>query len=250
MRPVLPASERKASKMSFSIHIDKGKPSGGPSSFGGDGPSGIGTSPTSSSSSPSSPDGSSCGSSCTSSSSTSSSGSSNSSSSSSSSTSTSSSSSDNLSISTNPLVNNCVESSLIPNFESQSVILHQSECTDNNVTIFPGSMYSGGNFASEPTLHDLLSQKAFYADGILDVIDYKESVDTIFYEDSSSIIELKNASIAPSLMYCAALGDGAVTCSADSRKHNSQQSRSYGKRKIVEKVICHTYCLIHSKNVF
>lgn len=240
LRPVLPASERRASKMSFSLHIDKSKDFGGHSSFGGDGPSGIGRSLSSSSSSPSSLDGSSCGSSCTSSSSSSSSGSSGSSSSSSSSSnsssSSSSSSSNNVSASNSLLINNCVKSSLMPNFESQSVILHQSECIDNNVAIFPDSMYTDSSFASEPTLHDLLSQKAIFGDANADNCDFKENVDTILYEDSSSIIELKNASYTPSLIYGASLGDESSSYSSNSgSKSDGSQSRTCKRSQYIDK---------------
>lgn len=124
----------------------------------------------------------------------------------------------------------------MPNFDSQSVILHESECTDNNVTIFPESMYSDGNFLSEPTLHDLLSHKAIYGESIIDSCDYKDNGDTILYEDSSSIIELKNASYAPSLIY-GALGDESMSYSnSGSKNHNSQSNRNYRKSQYMDKV--------------
>lgn len=131
----------------------------------------------------------------------------------------------------------------MPSFESQSVILHEAECTDNNVTIFPGSTYNEDNFASEPTLHDLLSQKTLYGDGVLDDPDYKENVDTILYEDSSSIIELKNASYTPSLIYGAALGDGEISYSTGYKNQNSQQYKSCRKSQFIDKVINFRYAL-------
>lgn len=125
----------------------------------------------------------------------------------------------------------------MPNFESQSVILRESECTDNNVTIFPESMYGGNNFASDPSLQDLLVEKAAFQDVEMDCCDYKDSVDTIVYEDSSTIIELKNASYAPSLIYGASLEVGVVSASTGSKNQNSQQNRNCRKSQFIDKVI-------------
>ncbi|XP_035214983.1 LOW QUALITY PROTEIN: histone-lysine N-methyltransferase trithorax-like [Stegodyphus dumicola] len=251
LRPVLPASERRTSKVLQNENGDKGKPSGGHSSFGGDGPSGIGTSLTSSSSSPSSPDGSSCGSSCSSSSSSSSSGSSGSSSSSSSSgsssSSSSSSSSDNISVPhDNALTDSCANASLMQSIVSEPVILQESECTDDNVVtnpIFEESIYNGDNFIVDTSLQDLvcdslssdIAQERIFMDGSVEMDStlYSETGDTILYEDSSSIIELKNASFAPSLMYGAALegNEDTVSYSGGSKNQNSRQSSS-GYKKI------------------
>ncbi|KFM65360.1 Histone-lysine N-methyltransferase MLL, partial [Stegodyphus mimosarum] len=252
LRPVLPASERRTSKLLQNENGDKGKPSGGHSSFGGDGPSGIGTSLTSSSSSPSSPDGSSCGSSCSSSSSSSSSGSSGSSSSSSSSgsssSSSSSSSSDNISVPhDNALTDSCANASLMQSIVSEPVILQESECTDDNVVtnpIFEESIYNGDNFIVDTSLPDLvcdslsseIAQERIFMDGSVEMDStlYSETGDTILYEDSSSIIELKNASFAPSLMYGAALDGNEDTVSysnGGSKNQNSRQSSS-GYKKI------------------
>ncbi|XP_055949307.1 uncharacterized protein LOC129983733 [Argiope bruennichi] len=248
LRPIIPASE-KASKLSQHEN-DKGKPSGGHSSFGGDGPSGIGLSLSSSSSSPTSPDGSSCGSSCSSSSSTSSSGSSGSSSSSSSSrsstsTSSSSSSSDNISVPhTNMLPDSCANVSFMQNIISEPVILQESECTDNNVVtnpIFQEQGFNGEHYMISHSLQELVSnslpspqQKLLYSNQLLEGPMYKETGDTIFYEDSSSIIELKNASYAPSLYYGATHGDNDETVSyssyTGSKNQNSRQSNSDSRR--------------------
>ncbi|GBL83584.1 Histone-lysine N-methyltransferase 2A [Araneus ventricosus] len=248
LRPIIPASD-KTSKLSQHEN-DKGKPSGGHSSFGGDGPSGIGLSLSSSSSSPTSPDGSSCGSSCSSSSSSSSSGSSGSSSSSSSSrsstsTSSSSSSSDNISVPhSNMLPDSCANVSFMQNIISEPVILQESECTDNNVVtnpIFQEQGFNGEHYMISHSLQELVSnslaspqQKLLYSNQLLDGPMYRETGDTILYEDSSSIIELKNASYAPSLYYGASRGDNEESVSysshTGSKNQNSRQGNSDSRR--------------------
>ncbi|GIY02386.1 hypothetical protein CEXT_389471 [Caerostris extrusa] len=249
LRPIMPVPDQSSKPSHY--ENDKGKPSGGNSSFGGDGPSGIGLSLSSSSSSPTSPDGSSCGSSCSSSSSSSSSGSSGSSSSSSSShsstsTSSSSSSSDNITVPhNNVLVDSCSNVSFMQSIVSEPVILQESECTDNNIvtnTIFQELGFNGESYSSSsPSLHELVTssfaspqQRMLYSNQVIDGPLYKETGDTIFYDDSSSIIELKNASFAPSLIYGASIGDtdDSVSYSSNtgSKNQNSRQGTSDSRK--------------------
>ncbi|XP_054717366.1 uncharacterized protein LOC129226762 [Uloborus diversus] len=249
LRPVAPASERRSTKTPQTENIDKSKPFGGHSSFGGDGPSGIGTSLTSSSSSPSSPDGSSCGSSCSSSSTTSSSGSSGSSSSSSSgssSSTSSTSSSDNVTVPDGDVMgDSCAAVPFMHSIDSESVILQESECIDNNVVtnpLFPDSVYDENDFSSdldEALLEEFAISHAEDIGSVENESVYRENDDTILYEETSSIIELKNASFAPSLMYSASLDESQSNVSTStytgSKNQNSKQSGSGYKKSFYNK---------------
>ncbi|XP_042900948.1 histone-lysine N-methyltransferase 2B isoform X1 [Parasteatoda tepidariorum] len=252
LRPVLPASERKGPKQPIVEGTSKDKLSGDHSNFGGDGPSGIGLMLTSSSSSPTSPDNSSCGSSCSSSSTSSSSGSSGSSSSSSSgsSSSSSSSSSDNLSLSqTSTLCDNNIKTPFLHNSTLGPDVTQNVDCSDVNVVTNPVFQvtnpvsFFNEEFRSESDFGELVhcglpetNEKKLCNGTIVN----KENGDTILYENSSSIIQLKNASYTPSLMYEAAMGTNESNVSYSSnnggcrnpnsrRNSNNRQQSQYNQ---------------------
>ncbi|KAG8190119.1 hypothetical protein JTE90_026689 [Oedothorax gibbosus] len=221
LRPVMPASKK---KLKSSLQKSKTK------SFEGDA--------LSLSSSPTSPD-SSCGSSCSSTTSSSSSGSSTSSSSSHSSSTSSSSSSDVLSVvqRTTVLGDGCGGVPFVQSAAADPVILQESECMDNNVvtnthfqeqdldeTLSCSSFKDMASSALPPS-------KIFYGEPLSYDNVCRGEGDTILFEDSSSLIELKNASFGPSLLYGGAgEQEDSVSCSSNSGSKGQGSGKNNASR--------------------